>query len=242
MVWLYVFPHSNDGILQKAWERWSSVEAFLGAAAELLYYSPHIKALLRHSQYLCRWWHSAKVEQNITKLKQRSKSKSPKNCSCPPKNHIFWNFTFKYSNFTHPPGSHLPKPRWPCNEYFLDDSMNHSWRGRLRSLFDRLCDQWLRQQTHIIRFIGIDFHSRTGEDTQFQAHFCFCVLGEGVIWDVLLLPDAKAALLSFFRSLVFGTVPEAISKLSLEGVGLKREKNMCVIKPIFFQDGEGKYV
>lgn len=95
---------------------------------------------------------------------------------------------------------------------------------------------------HIYRFIGIDFHSRTGEDTKFQAHFCFCVLGEGVIWDVLLLPDAKAALLSFFRSLVFGTVPEAISKLSLEGVGLKREKKMCVIKPIFFQDCEGKYV
>lgn len=45
--------------------------------------------------------------------------------------------------------------------------------------------------------------------------------------------DAKAAVLSFFRSLVFGTVPEAISKLSLEGVGLK---------PIFFQDGEGKYI
>ena len=169
--------------------------------------------------------------QKLNKTKTEAEIKVSNNLQLPPqKTTYFWNFTFKYSNFTHP-GSHL-KPRWPCNEYFLDDSMNHSWRGRLRSLFDRLCDQWLRQQ-----------NSRTGEDTKFQAHFCFCVLGEGVIWDgSYSWPDAKAALLSFFRSLVFGTVPEAISKLSLEGVGLKREKKMCVIKPIFFQDGEGKYV
>ena len=96
---------------------------------------------------------------------------------------------------------------------------------------------------HILYASLESIFSRTGEDTKFQAHFCFCVLGEGVIWDgSYSWPDAKAALLSFFRSLVFGTVPEAISKLSLEGVGLKREKKMCVIKPIFFQDGEGKYV
>lgn len=182
------------------------------------------------------------LRKSWTKLKQRPKSKSPTNCSCPPKKpHIFGTSLLNILISPTPP--EITWNHSPCNEYFLDDSMNHSWRGRLRSLFDRLCDQWLRQQTHILYASLESINSRTGEDTKFQAHFCFCVLGEGVIWDgSYSWPDAKAALLSFFRSLVFGTVPEAISKLSLEGVGLKREKKMCVIKPIFFQDCEGKYV
>eukprot|EP00434_Breviolum_minutum_P008953 symbB.v1.2.007888.t1/scaffold489.1/size197246/6 len=47
--------------------------------------------------------------------------------------------------------------------------------------------------------------------------------------------DAKAAVLSFFRSLVFGTVPEAISKLSLEG----ERRSMTCLRSLTYREADG---
>lgn len=58
------------------------------------------------------------LRKSWTKLKQRPKSKSPKNCSCPPKKpHIFGT---SLSNILISPTP--PEVTWnhsPCNEYFL---------------------------------------------------------------------------------------------------------------------------